>query len=218
MTAVLKFGFGVTAGGVYWSEVADGCVVGTTTTGDVVRSRILQSYEDGSVRFDPADTNAAPESDPWAALCARLSLDTSASVEAVIAAARGRDAQPAPVRSERSVDVAPGLVALLRERTRRGLVDGDVVEAEFAERVKLGIARYGVGLTTFNGRDAARDALDEALDGIQYAEQLQLELAEIDPKTVDVERFRFARGAAEDARDYFIGAARLLVRARGWLR
>lgn len=165
-----------------------------------------------------AHVNAAPESGRWGALCARLGVDTSSTDEVVIAAARGRETQPAPVRSERSREVAPGLVALLRERTRRGLVDGDVVEAEFAERVKLGIARYGVGLSTFNGRDALRDGLEEALDGIQYAEQLQLELAEIDPQTVGVERFRFARHAAEDARDYFIGAARLLVRARELLR
>lgn len=162
--------------------------------------------------------NAAPESGRWGALCARLGVDPSASDEVVIAAARGRSAQPAPVRSERSRLVAPGVLHLLRERTVRGMFGGEVVEAELTERLGEGVKRYNTELYTFNGRDAVQEALDEALDGMLYAEQLRLELEEADPGAVGVDRFRFAGHAAQDARDTFVEAARLLVRARGWLR
>lgn len=40
------------------------------------------------------------------------------------------------------------------------------------DRLKLGISRYGQPLQPANGRDAARDAWEEALDGAAYGAQV----------------------------------------------
>jgi len=47
----------------------------------------------------------------------------------------------------------------------------DLVAADVAERKRVGIERYGVPLQAFNGRDALRDAYEEALDLCQYLKQ-----------------------------------------------
>lgn len=47
----------------------------------------------------------------------------------------------------------------------------DLVVAEFMARDRLGRERYGTRLQAGNGRDALRDALDEALDLVQYLRQ-----------------------------------------------
>lgn len=49
------------------------------------------------------------------------------------------------------------------------IVDG-VIE-EFKKRKEIGLARYGVVLQANNGRDALRDAFDEALDLCVYLYQ-----------------------------------------------
>ncbi|MEV7674978.1 hypothetical protein [Streptomyces sp. NPDC088752] len=45
------------------------------------------------------------------------------------------------------------------------------------ERRELGIQRYGRPLQTFNGRDAVKDALEEALDLATYLMQVGMEIA-----------------------------------------
>lgn len=47
----------------------------------------------------------------------------------------------------------------------------DLVAADIAERKRVGIERYGTPLQAFNGRDALRDAYEEALDLCQYLRQ-----------------------------------------------
>lgn len=51
----------------------------------------------------------------------------------------------------------------------------DLVRVDILERKALGIARYGTPLQGFNGRDALRDAYEEALDLSQYLRQLLYE-------------------------------------------
>jgi hypothetical protein len=43
------------------------------------------------------------------------------------------------------------------------------------ERVALGEARYGCRLATDNGRDALRDAWEEAVDLVMYLTQMMME-------------------------------------------
>lgn len=47
----------------------------------------------------------------------------------------------------------------------------DLVLADVADRKRLGIERYGVALQADNGRDALRDAYEEALDLCMYLRQ-----------------------------------------------
>jgi hypothetical protein len=47
----------------------------------------------------------------------------------------------------------------------------DLVVVDIAERKRVGIERYGTPLQAFNGRDALRDAYEEALDLCQYLRQ-----------------------------------------------
>ncbi len=47
----------------------------------------------------------------------------------------------------------------------------DIVMKDFVARKYLGIQRYGVALQPHNGRDALRDAYEEALDLVQYLRQ-----------------------------------------------
>lgn len=49
------------------------------------------------------------------------------------------------------------------------------LERVFKQQFDKGLKTYGVPLTTFNGRNAAEDALQEAVDLIQYLEQLSRE-------------------------------------------
>ena len=44
------------------------------------------------------------------------------------------------------------------------------------QRTAIGVAKYGEPLTTFNGHDAGRDALEEILDFCQYQHQQLLEV------------------------------------------
>jgi len=58
------------------------------------------------------------------------------------------------------------------------LVYGKAIQgiAETAERQYVkGYEKYGVHLTSFNGRDAAKDAFEEMVDLAQYVKQLELE-------------------------------------------
>ena len=46
---------------------------------------------------------------------------------------------------------------------------------DFEARTAVGIERYGTGLQPFNGRDALRDAYEEALDLAVYLKQCLIE-------------------------------------------
>lgn len=45
------------------------------------------------------------------------------------------------------------------------------VLADIGSRHQLGVKKYGTGLQPFNGRDALKDAYEEALDMCQYLRQ-----------------------------------------------
>jgi hypothetical protein len=47
----------------------------------------------------------------------------------------------------------------------------DLVAADIATRKQIGIQRYGTPLQAHNGRDALRDAYEEALDLAMYLRQ-----------------------------------------------
>jgi hypothetical protein len=49
------------------------------------------------------------------------------------------------------------------------------VRADLVERERLGVERYGTALYPHNGRDALRDAYEEALDMCQYLKQALVE-------------------------------------------
>ena len=69
-------------------------------------------------------------------------------------------------------------------RNRAGIMTPEPVaeslKRRFADwidkRTEKGIAKYGHPLSTFNGRDAGMDAMQELLDFCQYQEQSRLEL------------------------------------------
>lgn len=52
-----------------------------------------------------------------------------------------------------------------------GPVVQEMVIEDIRDRLALGIERYGVGLQAHNGRDALRDAYEEALDLACYLRQ-----------------------------------------------
>jgi hypothetical protein len=62
----------------------------------------------------------------------------------------------------------------------------DLVIADIEKRKAIGLQRYGTLLQPFNGRDALRDAYEEALDLCQYLRQVieerDLALKETEPK------------------------------------
>ena len=72
------------------------------------------------------------------------------------------DEQPRPTAGKQSVTAA--LRTLLDERERKG------------------IATYGISLTTFNGRSALRDAIEESLDQTQYLMQEVMEREALETK------------------------------------
>lgn len=51
----------------------------------------------------------------------------------------------------------------------------DAVIADMQKRRDLGVERYGTSLQPFNGRDALRDAYEEALDLAFYLKQALIE-------------------------------------------
>lgn len=51
----------------------------------------------------------------------------------------------------------------------------EAVKRDLDARIALGIQRYGKPLQTFNGRDALRDAYEEALDLVHYLKQAIME-------------------------------------------
>lgn len=55
----------------------------------------------------------------------------------------------------------------------------DLVIADIEGRKVIGVERYGTLLQPFNGRDALRDAYEEALDLCQYLKQALIERDEV---------------------------------------
>lgn len=55
----------------------------------------------------------------------------------------------------------------------------DALIALIEERKQLGVQRYGSPLMTHNGRDAGRDAVEEALDLTVYSMQVAMELRDL---------------------------------------
>lgn len=55
------------------------------------------------------------------------------------------------------------------------MVVEEVFPAVLARQVEKGEKKYGRRLQTWNGRDAAQDAVEELVDAFQYVSQLKLE-------------------------------------------
>lgn len=77
--------------------------------------------------------------------------------------------QPPPTRDARSVPVWPSLLA------KYGANMSPELRALCEARDAQGRAKYGMALTTFNGRDALTDALQEVLDLMAYMHQASIE-------------------------------------------
>jgi|SRR5208282_1897984 len=75
--------------------------------------------------------------------------------------------QPLPTHGQ--VDVA---VEAAEELRVRGLHE---IAEDIEARILLGERKYGSRLKTHNGRDALLDLMQECLDSINYAKQVQLE-------------------------------------------
>jgi hypothetical protein len=78
--------------------------------------------------------------------------------------------EPAPTKNEH-----PAVWALVIEDVKKQIPDGTVVRALLADmeaRDRAGLEKYGVRLQPWNGRDAAVDAYQEALDLVVYLRQL----------------------------------------------
>ena len=54
------------------------------------------------------------------------------------------------------------------------------VISDIKERRRLGVVRYGTPLQPFNGRDALRDAYEEAMDLAMYLKQMLVEREELE--------------------------------------
>lgn len=78
--------------------------------------------------------------------------------------------QRLPARTDRSVDV---FRHLRRELTETSV--HSVLAAELRKRAQHGRRKYGDSLHTHNGRDALRDAWEEAIDLMAYTMQMRLE-------------------------------------------
>ena len=100
----------------------------------------------------------------------------------------GTTPQPAPTTDARSRDVLPYAMALATTWTHDnaavglvtsalaalGMTSASIVSA-LSVRAAAGVAKYGVPLRTFNGRDAREDARQELLDALMYLAQAELE-------------------------------------------
>lgn len=161
-----------------------------------------------------ASTLALSETDHHKAQVAALG-ERLRDMPVVFRDSTGREfrAQSAPAHSERSRSVGPvALDALCPADADPSVNPYREVRDALEARLAFGATKYGTALTTHNGRDALRDALEEALDGMQYAQQLNLEARDEDAHDVAL--------WAEDARRMFAAAARSLLwaqraRARG---
>lgn len=113
-------------------------------------SRRRASDDAFNVRHSPPDLGALPLNDQEERLVEELATmkQEVSAVRSVVAA----PVQPAPIPNNHP-PVVDRLIELLRERKA------------------LGVARYGVALQPFNGRDALRDALEEAIDMAAYLMQ-----------------------------------------------
>lgn len=83
--------------------------------------------------------------------------------------------QDPPHRSENSVLVFPRLREWLRECKSLDGDDEKFVIDFITSRHLFGEEKYGTGLTTYNGRDANLDAMQELGDCLQYLYQIKLE-------------------------------------------
>lgn len=66
---------------------------------------------------------------------------------------------------------------MVYQKTFKNSVDNftNTMEKQFVK----GLEKYNTELTTFNGRDSAQDLMDEIVDALQYATQLQMERNEL---------------------------------------
>lgn len=66
-----------------------------------------------------------------------------------------------------------GLIGLRLDLKKNSIPD--LVEKDLRKRVQFGKSKYGTILQPFNGRDALKDAYEEALDLVQYLRQALFE-------------------------------------------
>ena len=75
--------------------------------------------------------------------------------------------EPIPTKSKDSVKVYPSLLEFVE--------DSKSLKELLQKRCLFGIEKYGVELTTHNGRNMEKDFLEEMLDGLVYLEGIMLE-------------------------------------------
>lgn len=99
--------------------------------------------------------------------------------------------RPEPLPTAGAQDVFPQIYEDLRKEAKGDkstvIIAGvavplvDVLIQELEERRQIGIKKYGRPLQTFNGRDALKDAYQEALDLIAYLRQKLTEVGGLPP-------------------------------------
>jgi hypothetical protein len=77
--------------------------------------------------------------------------------------------QPPPITTKNSVDVAILVAHHLIKSGHSSLA------ANVEARIALGERKYGTRLKSYNGRDAIKDLMDELLDALNYAKQVEIE-------------------------------------------
>lgn len=135
--------------------------------------RVVDSVDQGP-RSDPSWEWRIP----WTNEVASVATETaSALAETAPDAPALLAPQPPPTRDARSEEVWPAVLA------KYGDAMGPKLRALCEARNLQGIAKYGVALTTFNGRDAKTDALQEKIDGIAYDGQDELTEESLEPRS-----------------------------------
>jgi multidrug efflux pump subunit AcrA (membrane-fusion protein) len=112
-----------------------------------------------------------------------------------------RDEGDQPLPGAGREDVLADLERLLPQLEGQGVLAPGAAAVALAllrARVNLGVKRYGRRLETFNGRDAHLDWLAEAVDGIMYAHQAELERRRLDEENAGL-RARLAAAEAQVA-------------------
>ena len=99
-------------------------------------------------------------------------------------------AAPQPTPTGNGIDVA---VVAAEKLKALGL---NQIAEDIEDRIRLGERKYGTRLKAFNGRNAYMDAYQEALDGVNYAQQVQIEgldNGELFEKSVEIAKYIFTK-------------------------
>lgn len=97
------------------------------------------------------------------------------------------------------VEVLPRLIDGLPQYW--GAFERECIKDLLTARVEVGVERYGKPLSTFNGRSADQDAIEEALDLMLYLKQWEMESGKAGPDERGFDVHLLVHSAGELVRD-----------------